>query len=220
MDPTLWAAFAAASVALLAIPGPTILLVCSYALSVGKRAAAATAVGVALGDLVAMTASLAGLGALLAASAFWFDVLKYLGAAYLIYLGVVLYLRVGLARSAPAAEEAAGDDDDAATASSAPWRIGAHAFAVTATNPKSILFFVAFTPQFLDAGAPLLPQMAVMVATFVILATLNALIYAALAERLGRRLRTPRARLWTSRLGGGALVAMGVLAALSRRPAG
>lgn len=97
-------------------------------------------------------------------------------------------------------------------------KMGAHAFAVTATNPKSILFFIAFCPQFLDGSAPLLPQMTVMVATFVSLAALNALAYAALADRLGRRLKSRSVQAWVNRLGGGALVGLGVLAALSRRP--
>ncbi|MCR9114619.1 MAG: LysE family transporter, partial [Rhodobacteraceae bacterium] len=82
----LWLAFVAASTALLLIPGPTVLLVLSYALSQGRRVALASATGVALGDFVAMTASLAGLGALVLASATLFTALKWIGAAYLIWL--------------------------------------------------------------------------------------------------------------------------------------
>ena len=91
----LWLTFAAATIAILMIPGPTILLVLSYALTQGRRVAVATAAGVALGDLVAMTASLIGLGALVAASAAAFTVLKWAGAAYLVYLGIKML------RSAP-----------------------------------------------------------------------------------------------------------------------
>ena len=86
-----WIAFAVASVVLLLIPGPTVLLVVSYALTQGRRIAVAMAAGVALGDFTAMTLSLAGLGALLAASATLFTVLKWVGAAYLVYLGVRLW---------------------------------------------------------------------------------------------------------------------------------
>lgn len=93
----LWLTFVAATLALLFIPGPTVLLVLSYALSQGKRIAVASATGVALGDLVAMTASLLGLGALVLASATLFTVLKWIGAAYLVYLGIKLL------RSAPTA---------------------------------------------------------------------------------------------------------------------
>ena len=86
-----WLAFVAASAVLLAIPGPTILLVISYALGHGRKVASATVAGVALGDFTAMTASMLGLGALLATSAALFTVLKWVGAAYLIYLGIKLW---------------------------------------------------------------------------------------------------------------------------------
>ena len=82
-----WVAFAAASAVLLIIPGPTILLVVSYALGQGWRTALPMAIGVALGDFTAMTLSMLGIGALLAASATVFTALKWIGAAYLIYLG-------------------------------------------------------------------------------------------------------------------------------------
>ncbi len=85
-----WLAFVAASAVLLAIPGPTILLVISYA-SAWRKAATSTVAGVALGDFTAMTASMLGLGALLAASAAVFTALKWIGAAYLIYLGIKLW---------------------------------------------------------------------------------------------------------------------------------
>src|SRR5690606_21870981 len=86
-----WLAFAAASAVVVAIPGPTILLVVSYALGHGRKMAGATVAGVTLGDFTAMTASMLGLGALLAASATLFTLLKWVGAAYLIYLGIKLW---------------------------------------------------------------------------------------------------------------------------------
>src|SRR6266542_5180906 len=89
-----WAAFTAASAVLLIIPGPTVLLVVSYALGQGWRTALPMAIGVALGDFTAMTLSMLGVGALLAASASVFTVLKWIGAAYLIWLGIKLW-RVG-----------------------------------------------------------------------------------------------------------------------------
>ena len=85
-----WLAFVAASAVLLVIPGPTILLVVSYALGQGRRVALPVAAGVALGDFTAMTLSMLGLGALLATSATLFTVLKWIGAGYLIWLGIKL----------------------------------------------------------------------------------------------------------------------------------
>ena len=96
-----WAAFTAASAVLLIIPGPTVLLVVSYALGQGWRTALPMAIGVALGDFTAMTLSLLGLGALLAASATLFTILKWVGAAYLVYLGVKLWRAGGALEAAP-----------------------------------------------------------------------------------------------------------------------
>src|ERR671910_1486487 len=96
-----WAAFAAASAILLIIPGPTILLVVSYALGQGWRTALPMSIGVALGDFTAMTLSMLGIGALLAASATVFTILKWIGATYLIYLGVKLFRAGGALRADP-----------------------------------------------------------------------------------------------------------------------
>jgi threonine/homoserine/homoserine lactone efflux protein len=173
-----WFAFAAASAVLLAIPGPTILLVISYAIGHGRKVAGATVAGVALGDFTAMTASMLGLGALLATSAAIFTALKWIGAAYLVWLGVKLW-------RAPVGDEA-GITGEASPAER-PLRIFLHAYAVTALNPKSILFFVAFLPQFLDLSRPLFAQMVIFEATFLTLATANATLYACLASAAGGR---------------------------------
>ncbi|SIO06188.1 Threonine/homoserine/homoserine lactone efflux protein [Rhodovulum sp. ES.010] len=201
----LWLAFAAASAVLLVIPGPTILSVLSYALSQGRRVAVAMALGVALGDLIAMSASLAGLGALVLASATLFAVLKWIGAAYLVWLGVKLM------RSRPVLAGELAPEPRPARA------VFAHAAAVTALNPKSIAFFIAFVPQFLQSEAALAPQFAVLIATLVGLAALNALAYALLADRLRARIRRPAVLRWMSRAGGGALVGMGALTATAAR---
>jgi threonine/homoserine/homoserine lactone efflux protein len=219
MDLHSWLAFVAASIALLLIPGPTVLLVLSYALSQGRKVAVATATGVALGDFIAMSASLAGLGALVLASAELFTALKWVGAAYLIYLGVKLL------RSAPRGDVAPGDvtAEGMATPVAAPQMsakgVFGHAAMVTALNPKSIAFFIAFVPQFLDPARPLVPQFAVLVATFVTLATLNALAYALLADQLRDRIGRPSVLRALTRTGGAALIAMGLATAALRRAA-
>ncbi|MCB1311521.1 MAG: LysE family translocator [Sedimentitalea sp.] len=208
MSLDLWLTFVAASTALLLIPGPTVLLVLSYALSKGRSVALASAAGVALGDLVAMSLSLAGLGALVLASATLFAALKWIGAAYLVWLGVKLL------RSAPSS----GLRAVAARREVTPRGVFAHAAAVTALNPKSIAFFIAFVPQFLRPEAPLLGQFAILIATFVSLAALNALAYALLADRLRRTIGRPRVITGLTRTGGLALIGMGVATAILRRP--
>jgi len=200
----LWLAFVAAASIMLIIPGPTITLVVSYALGEGRRAALATVVGVALGGFTALVVSLVGLGAVLAASATLFTILKWIGAAYLVYLGIRLW------RSDPAA-----DGPMAKTARTQGAMLG-HAFAVTALNPKGMVFFAAFLPQFISTDAPVAPQLAILGATFLILATLNAAGYALLAGRLRETIRRPAVLKVVNRVGGGVLVGAGIAIALRR----
>ncbi|MFA8385834.1 MAG: LysE family translocator [Pelagibaca sp.] len=205
MSIDLWLTFVAASTALLLIPGPTVLLVLSYALSQGKRVAIASASGVALGDFIAMSLSLAGLGALVLASATLFTVLKWMGAIYLVYLGIKLLC------SAPGAALPVTDHSVKARS------VFAHAALVTALNPKSIAFFIAFVPQFIITDAPLLPQFVTLIATFVALAALNAFAYALAADRLRGWIGRESVIIWLTRAGGATLVAMGALTAMARR---
>lgn len=207
MSLDIWIPFVFASIALLMIPGPTVLLVLSYALSKGRSVAVASATGVALGDFIAMSLSLAGLGALVLTSAVLFSVLKWVGAAYLVWMGIKLI------RSAPSGGLALPDAEISAKG------VFTHATIVTALNPKSIAFFVAFVPQFLTPSAPLLPQFIILISTFVTLAALNAFSYALAADRLRLWIARPRAITWITRTGGTALITMGVLMATLRRSA-
>lgn len=201
-----WLAFVAASAVLLIIPGPTILLVVSYALGQGRRVALPVATGVALGDFTAMTLSMLGLGALLAASATLFTVLKWIGAAYLIWLGIKLWRAAGTG----AIPEARADGS--------PLKMLAHAWLVTALNPKSLTFFVAFLPQFLDPAGDWLTQMAIFEATFLSLAAANAFGYALIAGRLRGAIANPRIVAAVNRTGGTLLIGAG-LATLAWRNA-
>jgi homoserine/homoserine lactone efflux protein len=192
-----WAAFTAASAVLLIIPGPTVLLVVSYALGQGWRTVLPMTVGVALGDFTAMTLSMLGLGALLAASATLFTILKWVGAAYLVYLGIRLWRAGGTLDAAPRT--------DAVSAA----RMLGHAWLVTALNPKSITFFVAFLPAFLDPQADFLTQMVVFETTFLVLAFANAFGYALVAARARGFVANPRAIGIVNKVGGGLLIGAG-----------
>ena len=206
MNIEVWLTFALASSALLAIPGPTILIVVSFALGHGKRSGWATVPGVALGDFTAMTASLLGAGAVLAASAELFTLLKLIGAAYLVWLGVKLWRARPTLDSLPAA-------DRTQSATSMFW----NTYVVTALNPKSIIFFVAFVPQFVDPSKPALMQFAILEATFVILATLNVALWAVLAGQLRNRMSRPSTLQVINRTGAAFLSGAGLLTAATRR---
>lgn len=208
MPVELWLAFVAASAVLLIIPGPTILTVISYSMSHGRRANVPLVAAVALGDSTALVVSLLGLGALLAASAFWFTVVKWVGGLYLLYLGIKL-LRAGIASA----------DIAAPAAPASRWRLFANTYLVTALNPKGIVFFVAFLPQFLSPGANVTHQLWVLAVTFVAMASLNATLYAVFAGTARRLLSSPRAQRRFNLAGGSLLSAAGVWALLARRPA-
>jgi threonine/homoserine/homoserine lactone efflux protein len=201
----LFLAYLAAAAVLLVIPGPTITLVIGYALAEGRRAAWATVAGVALGDLTAVTLSLAGLGALLAASAALFTAVKWAGAAYLVYLGIRLW------RTEPAPEKLAGISGRSSR------KMLAHAWAVTSLNPKSIVFFVAFLPQFVAHDHPVLPQLVLLGATFVAMAAVNAAAYAWLAGRARSAIARPSVLRAVNRIGGTILIGAGLATVALKR---
>lgn len=195
-------AFVLASLVFVLIPGPTVMLVVSQALTSGKRSVIPLAAGVGLGDLLAMTLSFVGLGAVLATSALLFSVLKWAGAIYLVYLGVKIF-------RAPVS--AMGSEIHAQTRSGRTQFLSA--FLTTALNPKSIIFFVAFVPQFVSAHAPLVPQFLILGATYLLLGMLNAAAYASFAGKLRGLLQTPKAVKRFNRAGGSVLVGAGILTA-------
>ncbi len=200
-----WFAFMLASFAVIAIPGPTILLVIAYSLSQGKRAATAIVAGVGLGDLTAVTGTMLGLGAVLSASAEMFLILKWIGAAYLVFLGVKLW-------RSPVPE--LSDDE---VADQLAGKMFWHTYAVTALNPKGFVFLVAFLPQFLDLSSPLPLQMAILGATFVVVGVACASSYAYLATSARQKMRRPSLRRAINRAGGTLLIGAGMIAAFWRR---
>lgn len=201
MNIELWFAFIAASSILLIIPGPTILTVMSYSIAHGQSAKLPLIAAVALGDSTALLLSLLGLGALLATSAVWFTAIKWIGGLYLLYMGINL-IRAG-ATSVELATPPAPESK---------WRLFANTWLVTALNPKGIIFFIAFLPQFLDTTAAVTPQLWILSLTFVALATLNASGYAIFAGRARQLLSSARARKRFNLAGGSLLSAAGLWA--------
>ena len=201
----LWIAFSLASAALLAVPGPTVMLVVSYAFGHGRSTAWATVPGVTLGDFTAMTISLLGAGAVIATSATLFTTLKLIGAGYLIWLGIQLW------RAEPTLE----DEDRKIGGSSR--RMFYNAYIVTALNPKSIAFFIAFVPQFVDPTMPIFTQFAVMEATFLTLAAVNVMVWAILAGQMRAQFKKPSTLRLANRIGAGFLISAALLTAAMQR---
>ena len=208
MEFELWLAFAIASTILVIIPGPTILTVISYSVSHGKRANGPLVAAVALGDSTALLLSLLGLGALLATSALWFSVVKWAGGLYLIYMGIKLF------RSGTSAMEF----EHRGTVASLS-QLFFNTWLVTALNPKGMVFFIAFLPQFINPESAITPQLWILSITFVALATVNAVLYAVFAQRARRLLASPRAQRRFNLTGGTLLVIAGAWALTARRSA-
>lgn len=185
----------------IATPGPTVLLALTNGSRYGVRASCIGMVGAMLSDFVLISAVALGLGALLAASEFWFSTVKWIGVVYLAYLGVRLL------RSKGSIDVTAGTADEPA----APRGIFLRSFTVAVTNPKGYLFFTAFLPQFIDSAAPQLPQYAALAITFACIDFIVMFGYALAGAQAVKVLRA-RGALWLERISGGALLSSAAIA--------
>jgi threonine/homoserine/homoserine lactone efflux protein len=204
-DTATLAVFAVAAVTLLVIPGPAVLYIVGRSVGQGRAAGLASVCGIHVGSLLHVAAAALGLSALLVSSALAYDAVRYLGAAYLVWLGVQRLL---------------ARDEDAGPAGAARERLGrilAQGVVVNVLNPKTALFFFAFLPQFVDPAAGSVPlQVAVLGATFVGLGLVTDSAYALLAATGAGLLRRRRRVARASRLvSGGVLVGLGVTTALA-----
>ena len=193
-----WLTYTMVATTFLLIPGPTIILVISYSLLLGRQAIIALVLGVGLGDITAMSLSFLGVGMLLKTVATVFYLIKWMGAAYLIWLGIKMW------------RSASDSIDLGKNTKSQTWReIFSSAYITTALNPKSIVFFLAFIPQFIDPELPFLAQTVILAGTFLVLAIISVLVYAALAVFAGQQLHLTLIQRWTHRIGGGLLIVAG-----------
>jgi threonine/homoserine/homoserine lactone efflux protein len=207
MSMQLWLLYLAAAVALSLTPGPNGLLCLSHGATYGFRRTTATVAGGALGFLLLIAVSLAGLGALLAASERAFTIAKWIGAAYLVHLGI----RLWRSRAPAIALEA----PHGVPASVPATRLFLQGFLVAASNPKGLIFFAAFLPQFMVPGMSYALQLAIFGGTFVAVEIVYELAGAGLAHAIAPRLA--RHGRWFGRIAGSAFVGLGVALAASRR---
>jgi threonine/homoserine/homoserine lactone efflux protein len=203
------ALFAVAAVTLLLIPGPAVLYIVTRSVDQGRAAGLASVCGVHVGTLLHVTAAALGLSALLVSSATAYDTVRWLGAAYLVWLGV----RRLLARDEDVPEAAAGPDARRVGLG----RIFAQGVVVNVLNPKTALFFFAFLPQFVDTARGSVPfQVVVLGVAFVLLGLLSDGAYALLASTGAGWLRRRPGVAKASRLvSGGVLISLGVTTALA-----
>ena len=193
-----WLAYTFVTASFLLIPGPTILLVISYSLIRGRQAFFALLLGVGLGDVVAMLLSFIGVGLLLQTVSIVFQFFMWIGAAYLIWLGIRM-----LRDESESLELSEKIDPEV-------WHaIIANAFVITALNPKSIVFFLAFLPQFINSEKSFITQSLILGSTFLGLALLSVVLYSLLSSFIGQQMRLPLIHRWTNRIGGSLLIGAG-----------
>lgn len=203
IDPGLYLAFVAATAVLILIPGPIVALIVSNAVAYGTRFGLLTILGSALAMVVHMVVIVFGMAAALGALGHWFEVLRWAGVAYLVFLGVQAWRSPAVdltqVRAQPRAARA----------------IVFRGFLVALANPKTLAFYGAFFPQFISADLPVGPQLAVLCVSFVAIAVALDTMWALMAGRL-RRLLAVHGR-WRNRITGGLLVGAGAGLAMVRR---
>jgi len=206
-DLTLWGLFVVASAVLLLTPGPAVLFIVARSVEQGRKAGLISVLGIHLGTIVHITAAAVGLSALVVSSALAFAIIKYLGAAYLIWIGVRTLMAKDL-------------DPEAPEVPAEPLhRVFRDGFVVNLLNPKTAIFFLAFLPQFVDpARGALHWQIFVLGITFIGLGILSDGLFALAAGAAGNFLRRNRRFLRFQRwFAGTSFIGLGITAALATR---
>ena len=198
MSTEVWVSFVGASFVICLIPGPTILLVMAQALNHGRQSVFPLVLGTGAGNVIAMVLSFVGLGAILATSAALYEVIKWLGAGYLFYLGIN-YWRSPI-------ELVSGSEHSMMTRV-----VLRDAFIVTAFNPKSIIFFVMLSPLFIDDTQPLFLQMLIMMISFMVVSVMTVVMYGYCCGYIHNKLQSVSVRKLFNWTGGGLLIAAGAL---------
>lgn len=197
-----WITYLLAYTLLSVIPGPSVLMVIAQALSRGKRTAMACILGDVAGGVVIMITSYLGLGLILASSSMAFMVLKWLGVAYMAWLGITQLREArNLAEITLTAQPKGG------------FRLG---FVNGVLNPKAIMFYVAVLAQFINPNAPQVPQLLILMATSAAVVMVVLGTYALLAAKISERLKTIRARKGLAYAGGSFLLGGSALMAVTR----
>ncbi len=204
VDPALWAAFVAATALLAFIPGPIVTLVVANSLAHGSRAGLLNILGTTSGNILFFLIGAMGMAWILVSMSQWFDLVRWAGAAYLVYLGIRQWRERG---------HGLEEHQEAKRGQSLFWQ----GFIVALSNPKTIIFYAAFFPQFMDPALPAAEQLLILSVTFLLVATSIDVSYALLAGRLRPWLTGERRGRIRNRITGALLVGTGLALALTRR---
>lgn len=210
-----WLLYVAAVFVLTVTPGPTVLMCVTSGVNFGAKRAFFSAAGSITAAVCIMACSALGVGAVLAASGQLFNLIKWFGVGYLLYIGFSTLRSSASSFELPSnASDQATQQVDRQTTRTALYTKG---FLVGISNPKALLFFTAFFPQFINPAAPQLPQFLILMATFVCFELFSLMFYASFAARLAPWLRAQgRARVF-NRVSGGTFIGAGMLLATVKR---
>ena len=205
MNFELYLAFVAATTVLILIPGPAVTLFIATSMAQGARAALVSVAGSSTAIALMLVVTAFGITSIMLVLSQWFDILRWAGVAYLVYLGVQQWRGKP---EAPGAENRAG---------ASAKRLYLQGFVVSATNPKTLFFYAAFFPQFVDPAGSLGLQLVVLCVTFLLIATILDSCYALLGGRIRRLVKSARGARIRNRVSGGLLIGAGLGLALARR---
>ncbi|NQY94363.1 MAG: LysE family translocator [Campylobacteraceae bacterium] len=203
MSIEIWLSFVLASLVLCVTPGPTVFFVIGHSLKHGKASVVPMVFGALSGDIVLMCLSFIGLSALLASSVYMFTILKFVGALYLIYLGIKSWRSPSFINQENAME----------IFPLKKGKIYTDALLVTALNPKGIIFFTAFFPLFLDVNSALLPQMLILALTFMGVAVSTNSCYSIFSSYLSTKVKSAKTQKMFNKTSGGLLIGAGLITA-------
>ncbi|MEZ5727994.1 MAG: LysE family translocator [Burkholderiaceae bacterium] len=210
IDPGAWWLFIAATIAVVIVPGPTVTVIIANSLRAGTRAGLANVAGTQVGIALMILVLAAGFAQVVEHLGVVFDVLRLFGAAYLVWLGVRMW------RADGSLIQDGGPMMPSNPLDRGTWAYFWQGFVVIWSNPKALVFFGAFIPQFVDAAAPAGPQVVLLGATFMTVATVLDSAYAVAAGRMRSLLSRRRVRL-LERISGTCLIGGGIWLALTRR---
>lgn len=203
----LYLAFVAATLVLCIVPGPVVTFLVATGIRQGPRDALIGLAGSSSALCIHMLLVVAGLAPLLSALGPWAEVLKLIGAAYLVWIGIQAW-RAPIEREGP---------DALPTPRLRPSVLYRRGLLISVTNPKTLAFYAAFFPQFIDASRAALPQFILLAISFVLISALSDGTYAVAAGRLAPHLKSPRAQIIRNKITGAVLTAAGIGLALARR---
>lgn len=198
MSIEVWVSFVLASMMLCFTPGPTVFLVMGQSLNHGKKSVIPVVTGVLSGDIIAMSISFAGLGALLATSSALFSVFKWIASGYLVYLGFKAW------RTVPNLEDPSKTENRGS-------KVFREALIVTALNPKGIVFFIAFFPLFINTSKDALPQMLIMGFSFLVVSVLSATFYSVFSSYLRSKIKSLKSQKIFNKVSGSMLIGAGAV---------